>query len=76
MLAEEDPTDTDILSTLSETDIRDRGHSAFITKVLTIVQSGWLVIQSIARLYRGLATSQLELNTMAFIICTVVMYGF
>ncbi|KAK0715411.1 hypothetical protein B0H67DRAFT_488077, partial [Lasiosphaeris hirsuta] len=36
----------------------------------------WLVINSFTRAARGLSISQLELATMAFIICALVMYGF
>jgi len=59
-----------------EADILDRSHSDPITKALAVVQSVGLVIQSIARVACGLSISQLELATMAFILCAAVMYRF
>ena len=61
------PTKEDIQS-LSKTD-------AF-TKAFAIGQSGWLTIQCIIRVIKDLALSQLELATMAYILCALVMYRF
>ncbi|KAK0704297.1 hypothetical protein B0H67DRAFT_521349 [Lasiosphaeris hirsuta] len=69
-------TDPDLLSTIQDVDIMDKSHSDVVTKLLAILQSTWLVFNSITRAARGLSISQLELATMAFIICALVMYGF
>ncbi|KAK3361983.1 hypothetical protein B0T24DRAFT_690596, partial [Lasiosphaeria ovina] len=81
---EPEPETVDIVSGLGENpmtrpleaDIQDKSRSDAITKTLAIVQSLWLVIQSIARTSRGLSISQLELAAMAFIPCAAMMYGF
>ncbi|KAK3348666.1 hypothetical protein B0T25DRAFT_457680 [Lasiosphaeria hispida] len=68
--------DPDLLSTIVDVDIIDKSHSDVVTKLLAILQSTWLVFNSITRAACGLSISQLELATMAFIICAVAMYGF
>ncbi|KAK5652049.1 hypothetical protein OQA88_10952 [Cercophora sp. LCS_1] len=72
----EDLRDPGIFEVPSEQDIMDKSHSDIITKLLAVIQSTWLVVQSIARYNRGLAISELELITMAFVICAFVMYCF
>jgi hypothetical protein len=56
--------------------IDDRSKSDAFTKVFAIVQSSWLVIQSIARVSAGLPITELELATMAYVLCALVMYIF
>ncbi|KAK0732226.1 hypothetical protein B0H67DRAFT_464013, partial [Lasiosphaeris hirsuta] len=57
-------------------DIIDRGKSDAFTKAFAIAQSSWLVASSIARVYHDFGITQLELATMAFILCAFVMYIF
>ncbi|KAF4503072.1 hypothetical protein FAGAP_626 [Fusarium agapanthi] len=59
---------------ITEEDIRDLGKSDAFTKVFALLQCTWLVVQSIARTAQGHAISQLELATLAFIPCALVMY--
>ncbi|KAH6713138.1 hypothetical protein BKA61DRAFT_608600 [Leptodontidium sp. MPI-SDFR-AT-0119] len=61
---------------ITEDDISDRSKSDFFTKTFAIVQSTWLVIQSIARVSAGLPISELELASTAYVLCAIVMYGF
>ncbi|KAG4429574.1 hypothetical protein IFR05_014949 [Cadophora sp. M221] len=61
---------------ITEDDISDRSKSDFFTKTFAIVQSTWLVIQSIARVSAGLPISELELATIAYVLCAIVIYGF
>ncbi|PWY89681.1 hypothetical protein BO94DRAFT_594537 [Aspergillus sclerotioniger CBS 115572] len=63
------------LPLVKEEDIRNASASDAITKGLAILQCGWLVIQSIARAAAGLPLTELELMTLAFIPCALVMYG-
>jgi hypothetical protein len=63
-------------SFISKHDIKDRSKTDAFSKVFAIVQSSWLVVQSITRVASGLSLSQLELATMAYIIPAAVMYGF
>lgn len=59
---------------MSEADIQERSKSDALTKILALLQSPWLVIQRLARATRGLANTQLELATMAFVLCAAAMY--
>jgi hypothetical protein len=56
--------------------IDDRSKSDAFTKVFAIVQSSWLIIQSIARVSAGLPITELELATMAYVFCALIMYVF
>lgn len=60
----------------TEDDLNDRSKSDAFTKIFAIVQITWLVVQSIARVSAGLPLSQLELVTMAYVLCAVIMYSF
>ncbi|WXC64824.1 hypothetical protein SNK03_010635 [Fusarium graminearum] len=66
--------DPAIVSRISEEDVKDSGKSDAFTKVFALLQCTWLVVQSIARATQGYAISQLELATLAFIPCALVMY--
>ncbi|PMD39370.1 hypothetical protein L207DRAFT_459969 [Hyaloscypha variabilis F] len=55
-------------------DIEDLSKADSFTKVFACVQSTWLVVQSIARVSQGLPITQLELATMAFVVCALIMY--
>ncbi|PVH85313.1 hypothetical protein DL98DRAFT_651161 [Cadophora sp. DSE1049] len=61
---------------VTEHDINDRSKSDFFTKTFAIVQSTWLVLQSIARVSVGLPISELELATIAYVLCALIIYGF
>ena len=45
-----------------------------LVKPFACAQSGWLVAQSIARASVGLPITELELATMAFVVCSLIMY--
>ncbi|KAK3997189.1 hypothetical protein QBC44DRAFT_280780 [Cladorrhinum sp. PSN332] len=66
------------MATLAElnAEMQDKSDSDVITKTFAVVQSAWLVIQSVARISTGLSISELELATLGFIFCAIVMYGF
>ncbi|CAK7235773.1 hypothetical protein SBRCBS47491_009409 [Sporothrix bragantina] len=55
-------------------DIQCRSKADAFTKAFAVCQCGWLVVQSVARAAAGLAITQLELTTMAFVLCAVVTY--
>jgi hypothetical protein len=44
-------------------------------RAITVVQIIWIVIQIIARAFRSLAISQLEISVVAFATCAIVIYG-
>lgn len=65
-----------LVSTIDEQSVADRGKSDAFTKAFAIAQSGWLVVSSLSRVRHGLAITELELATMAFIVCALIMYIF
>jgi hypothetical protein len=58
----------------TEKEINDLSKADVFTKAFACIQSSWLVIQSIVRVSVGLPISQLELATMAFVVCAPTMY--
>jgi len=52
-----------------------RGKVDSLAKGLVCFQAGWMVIQSIARKVSGLPITLLELNTLAHVLCAVIMYA-
>ncbi|KUJ06551.1 uncharacterized protein LY89DRAFT_790414 [Mollisia scopiformis] len=60
----------------SDVDIKDRSKTDSFTATLAIVQSLWLVLECIGRTVGGASISELELSTCAFVLCSLVSYGF
>lgn len=58
-----------------EEDIRGLSKRDAVSKLLAIFQSSWLVVQCIARLCVGLPLTELELATIAFVVCGIAMYA-
>ncbi|KAE8453649.1 hypothetical protein EG329_009160 [Mollisiaceae sp. DMI_Dod_QoI] len=58
----------------SEEDIKGLSKSDVFTKTFACVQSTWLVIQCSTRFSAGLPITQLELATIAFVVCGILMY--
>jgi len=52
----------------------DRSKADALVKGFALLQCVWLFIQVIARAIQGLAITELELSTMAFILCALVIY--
>jgi hypothetical protein len=63
-----------IVPVLSEEDINDRSKGDGLSKGLVVLQTGWFVVQCIARKAQGLVITQLELGTLAFAVLNGVMY--
>lgn len=61
---------------LSQADIRDKGKADNIVKALTLLQVMWLLIQTIARCIQHLPLTTLELSTLAFVLCALLIYFF
>ena len=49
----------------------DRSKADGIAKLFTIVQTGWFILQCLARLVQHISISTLELSTVAFVVCTI-----
>ncbi|CAG8013736.1 unnamed protein product [Penicillium olsonii] len=62
------------LPSLSNESLNDRNKNSLIITILALGQIIWLLIQIIIRLAQDLPTSQLELLTLAFAVCSVFTY--
>ena len=61
---------------IAKEEIEDRSESDGLAKCLVIGQTGWFVLQCIARLIAGLVMTELELITLALAILNAFMYFF
>ncbi|KAI9457145.1 hypothetical protein F5148DRAFT_984224 [Russula earlei] len=59
---------------IAKEEIEDKSKGDAISKILVILQTGWFVVQCIARGVQGLPVTQLELITVAFATLNFVMY--
>ncbi|KIX08801.1 uncharacterized protein Z518_03458 [Rhinocladiella mackenziei CBS 650.93] len=62
------------LPQISENEIEDKNKGDPIVKALAIVQALWLGIELIMRWVQGLPSSQLEVMTLAFAVCSFLTY--
>lgn len=65
----------DRLPMLTEEQLDDRNKGDALVKLIAIVQISWLVVELITRRIRNLASTQLEIFTLAFAICSLFTYG-
>jgi hypothetical protein len=56
-------------------EINDKSKSDSLVRAITVVQITWMGIQIIARAFRSLAISQLEISVAAFATCAIIIYG-
>lgn len=63
------------LPDVTEDSIEDRNKGDMFVKAVSICQIGWFVAQLVARLYQRLPTSQLEITTLAFCLCSGIAYA-
>jgi hypothetical protein len=66
----------DKLPRITEDEINDLNKGDIVVKFLAVSQISWLCIQLVTRLSRKIPTTQLELLTLAFAICSIITYGF
>jgi len=59
---------------ISKMEIQDKSKGDFISKAVVILQTGWFVMQCIARGVQGLPITELELATVAFAALNLVIY--
>ncbi|KAI9448967.1 hypothetical protein F5148DRAFT_987816, partial [Russula earlei] len=59
---------------IAKEEIEDKSKGDAISKMLVILQTGWFVVQCIARGVEGLPVTELELVTVAFATLNFVMY--
>jgi hypothetical protein len=60
----------------TEAEIKDRGKSDGLTKLIVLVQTLWFVIQCIARGRQHLPLTELEVVTLAYTMLNFFIYGF
>jgi hypothetical protein len=51
-----------------------RSRADQLAKALVCFQAAWMVVQTIARRFAGLPITLLELNTLAHVMCAVILY--
>ncbi|KIM20612.1 hypothetical protein M408DRAFT_307067 [Serendipita vermifera MAFF 305830] len=60
----------------TETELKDRGKSDVLTKIIVLVQTLWFVIQCIARGSQRLPLTELEVVTLAYATLNFFIYAF
>ena len=60
---------------ITEAEIQDRSRGDILSKGLVIMQTGWFILQCIARRVEHLPITELELVTLAFAALNFVTYG-
>lgn len=61
---------------ISEEELTSRGKSDWIIKSIAILQILWFVVQTLFRAIQHYQTTALEMMTVAFVFCSVFVYGF
>lgn len=59
---------------ISVYDIKDKNKADGLAKLLVCIQAGWMIVQVTSRAATGLATTLLEVHTVAHVVCALVMY--
>ncbi|KAL8948920.1 MAG: hypothetical protein Q9222_004924 [Ikaeria aurantiellina] len=63
------------LPRISREDILDKSKADNVSKLLSVLQALWMLAQIITRLNGNLSITLLEVNTLAHIICAIIIYG-
>ncbi|KAL8690431.1 MAG: hypothetical protein Q9218_004120 [Villophora microphyllina] len=63
------------LPNISTEDILDKNKSDNVSKLLSILQALWMLAQIISRLACHLPVTLLEINTLAHIMCAIIIYA-
>lgn len=59
---------------IRESQIRDKSKADGLAKFLVVLQAGWMIVQTIARVHQDLPVTLLEINTCGHIICALALY--
>src|ERR1700721_2421514 len=60
---------------ITESRIQDKSKGGVLSKGIVVFQTGWFLVQIIARGVEGLPVTELELVTLAFAVLNLVTYG-
>ena len=61
---------------LSAEELKSRSKSDWVIKFIAILQILWFVIQTLLRTISHFRTTAIEIMTVAFVLCSVFIYGF
>ena len=61
---------------ISEDELQARGKSDLVIKLVAVLQIIWFVIQTLFRAVQHYQITALEIMTVAFVFCSVFIYGF
>ncbi len=61
---------------ITEKEIQDKSKGDILSKGLVVVQTGWFILQCVARAVKHLPITELELATLAFAALNFAIYGF
>ena len=61
---------------ISEDELKSRGKSDLAIKLIAVAQIIWFVVQTVVRAIEHFETTPLEIMTVAFVFCSVFIYGF
>src|ERR1700722_19586598 len=75
ILPEELESDEFEFPEITESRIQDKSKGDVLSKGIVVFQTGWFLIQIIARGVEGLPVTELELVTLAFAVLNFVTYG-
>ena len=63
-----------LLPDISRGDIKDKSKSDSLTKLISLLQAVWMLAQICGRLAFELPVTLLEVNTLAHIVCALIIY--
>ena len=61
---------------ISEDELKSHGKSDWVVKIIAVAQIIWFVVQTLVRAMQHYQTTPLEIMTVAFVTCSVFIYGF
>ena len=61
---------------ISEEELKSRGKSDWIVKLVAVLQIIWFVVQTLVRAIQKYQVTALEIMTVGFVLCSIFTYGF
>lgn len=63
------------LPEVDEENIMDKSKADGLAKFLVVLQAGWMILDTLARVQQNLSVTLLEINTMGHVVCAFALYG-